>query len=323
MAKKRIVIIGGGFAGSLIAKKLENKFKTILIDNKDYFEYTPGILKTIVKPTHIKKIQVIHNNYLKSTSFIKGNIINIDKNKVYTKDRKLFFDYLIIASGSNYKTPIKHPNVLLFQSAEELKNNHKRLSKSKEILIIGGGIVGIELAAEIVENYPNKKITLAHSSDRLMPRENIKASIYTKKYLEKKNVDILLNKRVEDVKEDLAFFCTGVHPNSQFMIPNFKKYLDEKSFIKTNKHLQLKGHENIFVAGDVTDIKEEKLAQSAEEHAKIIIKNIQNLESNQPLEEYNSKPRIKVISLGKYKGIICYNNLTITGIFPAILKSLI
>ena len=40
MGEKTVVIIGGGFAGSVAAKKLESKFNVILIDKKKYFEFT-------------------------------------------------------------------------------------------------------------------------------------------------------------------------------------------------------------------------------------------------------------------------------------------
>ena len=62
---KKIIVIGGGFAGSYIARKLEKDFDVILIDSKDYFEFTPGILRTIVESEHIKKIQILHTHYLK------------------------------------------------------------------------------------------------------------------------------------------------------------------------------------------------------------------------------------------------------------------
>ena len=58
MTQKKLIIIGGGFAGSKIAKKLESQFHTILIDNKNHFEYTPGVLRTIVKPLKIKKLSL-------------------------------------------------------------------------------------------------------------------------------------------------------------------------------------------------------------------------------------------------------------------------
>lgn len=68
----RLVIIGGGFAGAFAAKKLEDFFDLTLIDTKDYFEFTPSVLRTIVEPNHISSIQIYHNQYLdlKKTSII-------------------------------------------------------------------------------------------------------------------------------------------------------------------------------------------------------------------------------------------------------------
>ena len=67
MVKKKLVIIGGGFAGSLVARNLEKEFNVTLIDTKPYFEFTPGILRTIVEPDHIKKVVIwliIYRAYL-------------------------------------------------------------------------------------------------------------------------------------------------------------------------------------------------------------------------------------------------------------------
>ena len=47
---KNVVIIGGGFAGSVCAKKLEQDFKVTLVDTEDYFEFTPSILRLAVSP---------------------------------------------------------------------------------------------------------------------------------------------------------------------------------------------------------------------------------------------------------------------------------
>jgi len=54
---KKVVVIGGGFAGNQIAKRLQNKFNVLLIDTKDYFEYTPGILKLAVNPDYKSKLR--------------------------------------------------------------------------------------------------------------------------------------------------------------------------------------------------------------------------------------------------------------------------
>src|SRR3989338_10845813 len=118
---KKVVIIGGGFAGSLIAKGLQDSFLTILIDTKDYFEFTPGILRTLVEPEHSIKIQVMHKTYLKKTTFIRGEVSEVTNNSVIIWKKKILFDYLIICSGSTYNKPIKEKNLVISTRAETLK----------------------------------------------------------------------------------------------------------------------------------------------------------------------------------------------------------
>jgi hypothetical protein len=50
--EREVVIVGGGFAGAYVAKALEDSFRVTLVDNKDYFEFTPSVLRTIVEPNH-------------------------------------------------------------------------------------------------------------------------------------------------------------------------------------------------------------------------------------------------------------------------------
>ncbi len=333
---KHVVIIGGGFAGSFIAKSLETRFDVTLIDNKDYFEFTPGILRTIILPQHSKKIQVLHSNYLKQTKIINGKVTKVSKTEVFIGTKKISFDYLVICSGSRYNTPIKEQNIVLATRAETLQKHHKKLDASKNVLIIGGGLVGVELAAEIIWKYKNKNITIVQSKNSLMDRNNLKAQEFAKKYLTKKGVKIIFNEivlnnkknvfitsRATTLKPDIAFLCTGIMPNSEFMQHNFKDKLTDKKFIKVNPFLQLEGSKNIFVAGDVNSILEEKTAQNSEEHAKLVIKNMIHQEKNEPLEEYKSSARAMVISLGPWCGILTYKTHTITGLLPGILKSVI
>jgi len=335
MSKKTVVIIGGGFAGSKIAKQLEEDFEITLIDDKDYFEYTPGILRVVVKPSHIKKIQVLHNNYLKNTEILNEEVTKIGKEYVTINNQKILFDYLVIATGSRGNKIIDHPKSIIPSKAKLLENNYNKLLKAKKILIIGGGLVGVELAAEISTYHKDKEITLINANERIMPQENNKSAKYAENFLKNKGVRLILNEKIIKTNDplitdkgtrlnsDLIFLCTGIKPNSEFMEKNFKDKLTEKKFIKVNKCLQLEGIKNIFVAGDVANINEIKLAQNAEKHAKIIIKNIDSLEKNKPLSIYESKPRTMVISLGKYRGIINYKNRTITGIIPGNLKNIL
>ena len=333
---KKLVILGGGFAGAKIAKALENKFEVTLIDSKDYYEFTPGILRSIVKPSHLKKIQIMHNHYLKKANIIIECVKEVRKNYVLTSKGKVKFDYLVIALGSSYNSPFKEKEIIVATREVHLRKYYKELCKTKNITIVGGGIVGVELAGEISDFYKNKEITLIQKHEKLIERNHDKTISYADNFLRKKGVRIIYGEEVKEynkkvistdkgtkIKSDLTFICTGITPNSEPLKKNMLKYLDKKGYVNVNKYLQINGCENIFAAGDITNIQEEKLAQNAEKQACIVIKNLINIKENKILEKYNSKPRIMIISLGRFNGILQYKNIVITGIIPGLLKNFV
>lgn len=334
---KKLIVVGGGFAGSTIAKSLENEFDTILIDTKDYFEFTPGILRTIVEPGHIKKIQVLHSTYLKKAKFIRILVKVVNHNEIILEnDKKLFFDYLAICSGSNYNDIFKQENVVVAIRADALRECHSKLRESKKVLIIGGGLVGVELAAEIIDCYKDKDIVLVHSKGCIIDRNHRKASRLAEEFLRGRGIKIMVDERLveskgdnfttnkgTEIKADMAFLCTGIKPNCEFFKVSFPDKIDEKSQIKVNEHLQVEGFTNIFASGDIASVNEEKTAQNAEKQAKIVVKNIRSLERNEKLHSYKSKARIMIISLGKRNGIFAYKNINFSGFVPAIMKWLI
>ena len=333
---KKIIILGGGFAGALAARKLENDFEVTLIDTKDYFEFTPSVLRTIVEPEHVAQIQVLHRQYLHRAKIIKEEVKKITPTAVKLKSASLPFDYLILCSGSTYNTPIKEKNMVITSRAEELREYAERLKEAQTVLIIGGGLVGVELAAEIILTYPSKSLTLVHAKSELMERNPTKARQYARKFLEQKGVAFIFNERVvsydkkgystdkgNTLKADLAFLCTGIKPNYEYMEKYCSPSLNERQNICVQGSLQVQGYQHIFAAGDITNVMEEKTAQNAEKQAELVIKNIFHLEKKEPPEEYHSKPRVMVISLGKWDGLLVYTNFVLTGIIPGILKRVI
>ncbi len=333
---KHLIIIGGGFAGAYIAKKLEQEFDVTLFDTKDYFEFTPSVLRTLVEPEHIKKIEVLHSRYLKRATIIRETVTRVLPTEITAGKKCYPFDYLVIASGSRYNSPIKEQDIIITMRGQELRNYAHKLDKAKQVLIVGGGVVGTELAAEICEKYPQKKITLVHAQSSLLERNPKKVCAYAEKFLRKRKVTLLFNERVTGGKAkryqtdknntltaDLIFLCTGIIPNSEFLEKDLGHSLNERKFLHVNKHLQIEKHPTIFAAGDINDIKEEKTAQSAEQQAEIVYHNIRALERKEELKEYISTLRPMVISLGKRRGIFIYRNFVLTGIIPCVLKRMI
>src|SRR3989344_1163652 len=330
---KRLVVIGGGFAGTCIAQRLQKFFAVTLIDSKDYFEFTPGILRTIVEPEHWNKIKVLHRSYLPHTRIILGVVSRVNKEQVQVGKEKMPFDYLVICSGSNYNSPIKEQHIVLPMRAQHLVDAHKSLEKAASVLIIGGGLVGVELAAEIITHYPNKSVRIIHPDSSLILRNNYKSQKYVARFLQRRGVNIIYEDRVIENRQglflterglklnaDIAFLCTGITPNFSFLKDDFAHTLNKVNHVRVNKYLQIKGFSNIFAAGDITDIAVEKTAQNAERQAEVVAANIRALEQRASLKEYLTVQTPQVISLGKRDGIFEFGSTTITGFIPALLK---
>jgi NADH dehydrogenase FAD-containing subunit len=331
--KKKVVIIGGGFAGLFLAQNLSDDFDVVLIDSKPFFEFTPGILRTLVEPKHADKIQVMYKKVLKNIEFILDSVKSVGKKVSLEGGDELNYDYLVICSGSGYREPIKEQKVVLASRANTLVDAFQQVENANSICIIGGGTVGVELAAEIATKYTGKEINLVHSRERLMDRNNPKSSDYAAYFLKKSGVNIIFNERVVSgdkksvktdkgrvISSDIVFSCMGIKPNSDFMTGKMKKLLDEKGFIKVNDFLQVDSFSNIFAVGDVNTSQVEKTAQNAKNEAKIVAKNIIALEKSQELSKYNEEKTSVIISLGKYNGIIEYKGFVFTGILPAFMK---
>lgn len=79
-----MAIIGGGFAGVHIAKYLDrdDDFKVILIDNKEYFEYSPTMLRALFAPEEASSLIVHHSNYLINGEFVLGVAEELQTKKV-------------------------------------------------------------------------------------------------------------------------------------------------------------------------------------------------------------------------------------------------
>ncbi len=337
---KKLIIIGGGFAGSYCARKLESHFDTVLIDSKDYFEFTPSVLRTLVEPSHGKAIELQHVSYLKKARYVQGIVSKLEKGSgeqlvVDVSGTKIACDYVIIATGSHYATPIKNERMVLANRSRELTQYSSHLSSAESVIIIGGGVVGVELAAEIACGYPDKKVILIHSGMQLCDRLPLRAREYITAFLLKKNVEIVFNERVKESSGkvfstvsgrhftcDLAFWCTGIKASNECLVnsPAFSSCVLLSGGIEVESTLQLKGQVRCFVAGDVSAIVEEKLAQSAEAQAKVVVHNILALEKGEELNLYTPQSRTMIISLGERDGVICSGSHVLCGLVAGLMK---
>lgn len=230
----RIVIIGGGFAGISLAKKLRNKkVQVVLLDKHNYHNFQPLMYQVAtggLEPDSIaypirKVVQEFRDFYFRLAEVRE---IDANNNKVIADIGELKYDYLVIATGSktNYfgnkeiernsmamKTIPQSLNIrsLILENFEQalLTNDIDERHSLMNFVLVGGGPTGVELAGALAEmkkailpkDYPDldvrkMEINLIQSGDRILNTMSENASEKAEKFLLNLGVSVWKNVRV-------------------------------------------------------------------------------------------------------------------------------
>jgi NADH dehydrogenase FAD-containing subunit len=336
----KVVIIGGGFCGARAAMLLEKKtdWEIVLVDKKTYFEFTPSIHKVIFDASHHKKIISPFRRFLRRTRIVNDVLTAVTPTEVVLENETIQFDYLLVASGIDYPIFLENKeNVFTLKNGVEAAKIGEKVVASPKVLIIGGGLVGVEIAGELLTKTIGKELVVVHPFDKLLERNPQKASDYARKFLEKHGAKIVFGEKVvkhegnkfitdkgTEIEADVGLWCAGIKCNPWFMKDFPETVFSERRALNVNEYLQLQGFENIFVGGDINSVKEEKTAQNAERHAELIVKNMILKSESKQLVAHKPRSAPLVISLGDKRGIMTLpNGWTINGLFPGWLKHVI
>lgn len=224
----RVVIIGGGFAGIQLAKKLaKQEVQVVMLDKHNYHTFQPLLYQvstgglepdSIAYP--IRKILSRFPNFY----FRLANVTRIDPEakKLETNIGPLKYDYLVLATGSKtnfFGNKEIELNSMIMKTVPEALNLRSLILQNFEkalltdsldeqdalmnFVIVGGGPTGVELAGALAEikkgilpkDYPDldtrrAQINIVQSSDRVLDGMSEVASRKAEEFLEKMGVNI-------------------------------------------------------------------------------------------------------------------------------------
>ncbi|KAK4798937.1 hypothetical protein SAY86_024302 [Trapa natans] len=334
--RKKVVVIGGGVGGSVIAKSLQFTADVVLIDPKEYFEIPWASLRAMVEPSVAERSVIDHGDYFSNGHIIISAAVDITEGGVVTEDGNLFpYDYLVIATGHRDSIPkSRTERIAHFQKECE------KIKSSNSILIIGGGPTGVELAGEIAVDFPDKKVTLVHRGSRLLEFIGPKASQKTMDWLISKKVEVILGQSVdidsasdglyrtsdgETIRADCHFLCIGKPVGSSWLRETLLRgSLDERGRLMVDENLRVNGHKNIFAIGDITDVPELKQGYLAQAHAQLTAKNLTILMKGGKetrLAAYKPGSALAIVSLGRKEAVAQFPFMTTIGCLPGKIKS--
>ena len=245
--RKRVVIVGGGFAGLKLAQNIDDRiFQTVLLDKNNHHIFQPLLYQVATGGIEVSAISFPFRKIFRKKKHFhyrmcKALSVNPDKNQIITDIGSLDYDYLVLATGcdTNFfgNTSFKENCMGLKTSSEALyirnhllnsiekAQNTSDLEEQKKLLtfvIVGGGATGVELAGALAEmrrftfphDYPEIdiariKIVIVTNSQKLLPSFKDSSSLEATQYLEHRQVDIKLNTRVLDYSNQILQLSNG------------------------------------------------------------------------------------------------------------------
>jgi NADH dehydrogenase len=248
----KIIIVGGGFGGLKLARKLNNKkgFEILLIDKFNYHQFQPLFYQVATAGLDASNISFPLRKAFQNSRNIRIRLAELkqiipSENKIVTDTGEENYDVLVLATGADtnfygnkqleqYSFPMKSTvealqlRYKLIQNFEDAltTKDPEQLQRLMNIVVVGGGPTGVELSGALAEmkkyvlpkDYPEldfskMNIFLLEGTQKTLGHMTEKSSEQSKKYLEKLGVKVMTNVHVKDYDGKNVMLADGGIPS--------------------------------------------------------------------------------------------------------------
>jgi NADH dehydrogenase len=351
--KHRVVIVGANFAGLSAAMGLTTEYDVTVVDRWPYFEFFPNIHELVSGIKRSKHLRLLRKRLLQRCGheFVQDEVTRIDpvKNVVYTASgRNIIFEICVVAVGginNTFGIPGVDRFSMPFKSVADCNAIGHRLKKIMNtsqkisIVIVGGGLEGVESLGEILRRYkktPGLTIHMVEARDRLLPTEPESISREVQSVCQPYPVQFHLQKPVaavtaksvkletgETLPSDLTIWTGGVAPPALLA----KSGLAESSgsWAPIHPTLQSIYFENVFVVGDAAGTGEPLSKQSyhAINMGELVVQNIKNVFKGEPMSAFKPDDRPNLITFGDLDAYLVLGKRVIAGTPLSVIKEAI
>lgn len=366
----RVVIVGGGLGGLHLAQSLRNTdFQVVLVDKNNYNQFPPLIYQVAsagLEPSNISfPFRRMFQGW-KNFFFRLGEVKSIDpaENAIQTTIGTIHYKYLVLAAGATtnffgndnverHTYPMKTVTEAMslrnkiFENLEraETEDNAERKQALMNIVIVGGGPSGVEIAGVLAEmketviprdyhdlDVDAMNIYLVNAGDRLLQAMDLKSSYRAENDLREMGVNIILNKAVVDYKDktivlqdgntiasETVIWVSGIKANAIEGI--HYESVGRGNRIITDIYNKVKGMENVFAIGDQSFVEGDgeypnghpQLAQVAIQQAGNLATNIIRMEEGKELKKFRYRNLGTMATIGRKKAVVEIGKLKFGG----------
>ncbi len=371
---KRVLVLGGGIGGLTTAfslKKQKPGLDIVVIDREDCFTFTPAIYHTAAGELPESRICVplAHLLTRRNIRFVHDEITQIDwkNNRVMTKNNEsLDYDFGAITLGAQtnyFNLPGMQEHAFALKTkadAERLEAHIEELLRNGQkarILVVGGGLTGVELAGDLCDHMEKKcrqkgftgqcyTVTLVHGGAHLVP-ELSDVGGFVEQYLAKRGVLVVLNSRASGIEGNILLTQDKKRIEGDVIVwTGGLKMLDviansglslvggdgggratAGSGIAVNEFLQIAGQPALFGVGDcISPIDESvrkqtiKTAWNAARQGRLVAENIVAAIDKRAMKKYEPKAHPVAFTIGHDMGVLMVNGHVWKGKWVAWLK---
>lgn len=285
-----VVILGGSFSGLSIAVALARNpprygVKITLVEPKAYLEIRWATIRSMFEESVSKGCTVPLSKIMKTLPMVKhirarATSVGIDS-VMLDNSQMLMFDVLVVATGSINNFPVLTPHLspgtelvedeAIAARRKYLRDSGEAILASKSVLVVGGGPVGTELAADVAAYAKRRgkkvRVTLIDTKERLIPAYSRSAGEKLEDKLSALSVDVILKHRAiqaddgswkigstgKVLRADVVLRANGVFPGAPSLFGEDSDCVRD-GWIRTDLYGRVIGARgNIFAAGDCCD----------------------------------------------------------------------
>ncbi len=369
----RIVIVGAGFAGLMLARKLsKSNYQVVLIDKNNYHQFQPLFYQVAMAGLEPSTISFPLRRILRSDSKVYIRIaelmsVDLTNNMIQLDIGTLTYDYLVLATGAktNFfgnknieqialtlkslsEALLVRNTILDHYESAVVEADYDKKQGYVDIVIIGGGPSGVELAGSLAEmkryilpkdyNELNPKevdIYLIEANSHILASMSKKSSLAAERYLKKMGVLVLKNNRVANVDEDFVYLQDGSKIMSKNVIwtagltgaivPGFpEEALTKSQRIRVNAFNQMESNKNVFIIGDLAFMElplefpqgHPQVAQVAMQQAKNLASNLKKMnKSDFQWQPFKYRDLGTLATIGRNKAVAEFSWISFHGFF--------
>lgn len=326
---RTVAVVGGGYGGSLVAKALDLAGDVILIDPREAFVNAAGSLRALTQPDWATNIFFPFDTLLQRGRVIRDRATSVDPAGVtLASGDRVEADYVVLATGSDYPFPAKPKQSAMTMAGalDDLRESHQELAGAGRVLILGSGPVGLELAGEIKEVWPDKDVTIVSKAEGLLPGflPDVRAELH--RQLDRLGIAVLLGASLtapppteasragrftattdtgNELTADIWFRAYGVRIATGYLTDGRLTALTARATVPVTDRLAVQGYDHVYALGDIVDLPDPKMASYAQEQAQVVAKNLSaQLAGNQPEAVYTPTPHRRILlPLGPRRGV--------------------